>query len=95
MAKQVINTVHAWNSHPNGAAACGPCRPIATDGEAMMRLCQYTLCMSHKLLASILLHSLLQNPSSLNLFIGVGDMMCDPKHIIKCAFTLHSIVAVG
>lgn len=96
MAKWVMNAIHAWNNHPDGAAARGPLWSIATDGEATMRLCRFTLCMSHELSASTLLHSLLQNLSGLNLFTGMGDitMTCDPKHVIKRASALHSIVNV-
>ena len=49
---------HDWlthqlqHNHPDGAVTRGPIWSIATDGKATMRKCQFTLCMSHELVAS-------------------------------------------
>ena len=85
MSGWVADVIHAWNDHADGAVACGQIWSIATDGEATMRMCRYTLCMSHKLATTDPLYHLLQNLAGLNLFTGEGNvtMTCDPKHIIK------------
>ena len=86
MAYWVAGMIRAWNNHPDGAVTRGPVWSIATDGEAAMRKCRFTLCMSHELVASNPLYPLLHNLAGLNLFTGEGDltMTCDPKHIFKC-----------
>ncbi|KAF9642030.1 hypothetical protein BDM02DRAFT_3194047 [Thelephora ganbajun] len=90
MAKWVTDMISAWNNHPDGADARGPIWSIATDGEPTMRVCRFTLCMSHKLAVTNPLHSLLQNLTGLNLFTGPDSitMTCDPKHIFKRFATL-------
>ena len=97
MAKWVMEVVHAWNDHPDGAATHGPVWSIATDGEPTMRMCRFALCMSHELTTTNPLHSLLQNLAGLNLHTGANDMTmtCDPKHVFKRLFISHLFIYTG
>ena len=97
MSKWVAGMIRAWNDHPDGAAAHGPIWSIATDGESTMRVCRFTLCMTHKLPVADPLHSLLQNLTGLNLHTGPNNMTmtCDPKHIIKRMSSCYLMICVS